>query len=183
MKNILFLDRDGVINQFPGIGKYVTRPEDFRLLPNTKKAIALLTSAGYEINVISNQGCISRGLLTLGELESMTAGMLKEVESSGGRIHGVFYCIHKTADQCECKKPKTALFHQAARGRDIDFSNAYFIGDSEEDMQAGENIGCHTVLVLSGRTQAGDLERFHFKPQTVKKDLLEAAQWLIEKRS
>ena len=180
MEKIIFLDRDGVINEFPGRGEYVTRWEDFHLLPSAKKAIALLTASGFEMNVISNQGCVSGGLLTLQELETITSKMLKGVESAGGRIHGVFYCIHKTADRCKCKKPQTALFHQAARGRDIDFSNAYFVGDSEEDMQAGENIGCRTVLVLSGRAQEEDLSRFLVKPQIVKKDLLDAAQWILE---
>ena len=47
-------------------------------------------------------------------------------------------------------------------------------------MQAGENIGCRTVLVLSGRAQEEDLSRFLVKPQIVKKDLLDAAQWILE---
>ncbi len=183
MEKIIFLDRDGVINEFPGHGEYVTRWADFHFLPNAKKAVALLTSAGFEIHVISNQGCVSRGLLTLAELEAMTSQMLKEIESAGGRLHGVFYCIHQTDDHCECKKPKSALFHQAVRGRDIDFSGCYFIGDSDEDMQAGENVGCRTVLVLSGRTREENVAQFSVKPHVIKKDLLDAVQWLLEKRS
>lgn len=183
MNGIVFIDRDGVINEFPGVGEYVTRWEDFRFLPNTKKAIALLTSAGFEINVVSNQGCVSRGMISLEELQAMTSRMLKEIEEGHGRIGGVFYCIHQTADHCECKKPKTALFHEAARGRTIDFSSSFFIGDSEEDVEAGENIGCKTLLVLSGRTDEKDVARFLVKPQFVKRDLLEAAQWILEKRS
>lgn len=183
MSALVFLDRDGVINEFPGHGEYVTRQEDFRFLPNAKKAIELLTRKGFETNVISNQGCVSRGLIALSDLEAMTARMLKEIEAEGGRIHGVYYCIHQTSDACECKKPKTALFHQALRGRDLEVSDAYFIGDSDEDMQAGENLGCKTVLVLSGKAKKSDLSRFLSKPHAVKADLWEAAQWITGQKS
>lgn len=179
---IVFLDRDGVINQFPGHGEYVTCWENFRFLPSAKEAIALLTSEGFELNVVSNQGGVSRGLMTLEDLHEMTGKMLKEVELSGGKIRGVYYCIHQTSDQCQCKKPKTALFHDAVRGRDILFESAYFIGDSEEDMQAGEKLGCRKILVLSGRTRPGDVGVFYSKPDFIKSDLMEAARWIIQKK-
>ena len=109
-KKIIFLDRDGVINKFPGMGHYVTSLKSFRFLPNVKKAIALLTKNNYEIYVISNQGCVSRGLITVEGLDKITARMLRSVQAAGGAIKKVFYCIHQTSDRCECKKPKIKFF-------------------------------------------------------------------------
>lgn len=180
---IVFLDRDGVINEFPGIGNYVTSWEEFRFVPKALDAIRWLTESGYELNVISNQGCVSRGRMTHEALQTLTAKMLKAIEAAGGAIGGVFYCIHETKDQCECKKPKTALFKQAARGRDVHWESTYFIGDSEEDMEAGKNIGCQTVLVLSGRVREAGVDSVHPKPDIVKKDLWEAVSWIIQRRS
>ncbi len=180
---VIFLDRDGVINKFPGRSDYVTRWEDFHFLPNAAKAIKLLNSKGFEVMVVSNQGCVSRGLVTMAGLEEMTSRMLKMVEKNGGKISGVFYCVHQTSDYCECKKPKTTLFKEAIRGRPVDLESTYFIGDSEEDIQAGENLGCRTVLVLSGRTAAQEVDGFKAKPHFIKKDLWEAARWITQKKS
>ncbi len=182
--SVIFLDRDGVINEFPGKGEYVTRWEDFRFIPNAIDAIRRLKEAGFEIHVVSNQGCVSRGLLTLPTLQQMTNRMLKDIENQGGKIDGVFYCIHQTSDQCECRKPKTSLFREATRGRPVAWESTYFIGDSQEDVEAGKNLGCRTMLVLSGRIQNNqEVEGMSFKPDVVKKDLWEAVRWILEEKS
>ena len=184
MSKIIFVDRDGVINEFPGLGFYVTRWEDFRFLPGALEAIALLTRAGYATLVLSNQGCVAKGLLSESALQEMTGRMLRLVEAEGGRIDGVYYCRHETSDNCECKKPNTGLFKQAAEDRPIDFGSAFFIGDTAEDVEAGKRIGCKTILVLSGKTHGtGEAARFTVKPDAIKKDLLEAAQWVIKNAS
>lgn len=179
---IILLDRDGVIVRFPGKGKYVTSPRQIRLIPNAAKAIRLLTEAGFEIMVLSNQGCVSRGLVTEAELQEMTELMLAQIRRQGGRIRGVFYCPHQSADNCECKKPKAGLFRKALDGRCGDTGSVYFIGDSQEDVAAGRHAGCRTILVLSGRVSEDEVEHFNPKPDAVKKDLWEAVQWILKKK-
>lgn len=181
--SIIFLDRDGVINEFPGMGEYVTSWESFRFIPNAIKAIRRLKESGFEIHVVSNQGCVSKGLITLPALEAMTNRMLKDVEKEGGKIDGVFYCIHQTSDQCECKKPKTTLFMEATRGKHVEWGSVYFIGDSQEDVEAGKNLGCRTVLVLSGRVKNEEVGRMSPQPDFVKKDLWETVRWILEEKS
>ncbi len=178
---VVFLDRDGVINAFPGKGLYVTKSEDLRILPGAASGISILKKAGCDIFVITNQGCVSRKYITAMELESMHGEMRRRLEGEGAVIDGIFYCPHQTSDACECKKPKTALFKKAVEGRGVDFAKTFFVGDSEEDMAAGRAIGCCTVLVLSGRTRECDVEQLVTKPDIVKKDLLEAARWIAEK--
>ncbi|OIO38573.1 MAG: hypothetical protein AUJ71_02835 [Candidatus Omnitrophica bacterium CG1_02_49_16] len=182
-KKIVFLDRDGVINRFPGQSAYVTGLQDFHLIPGALRGIRRLADAGFEVNVISNQGCIARKLITPRALRGLTARMLTKVKKAGGRIQGVFYCPHQTSDQCFCKKPNTLLFKKALRGRKLDLSKVFFIGDSREDVEAAKRLGCRSLLVLSGRTRRRDLKKFEPKPDVVKKDLLEAARWIVQKRS
>ncbi|MEI8344892.1 MAG: HAD family hydrolase [Candidatus Omnitrophota bacterium] len=179
---VIFLDRDGVINRFPGRGLYVTRAEDLYLLPDSAEAIRLLHEAGYKICVISNQGCVSRGLITKEALHAMTDAMFERIKKSGGAIDGVFYCYHQSADNCDCKKPKTGLIYQALAGRQIDPAQTFFIGDSQEDIEAGSRFGLKTVLVLSGRLSREDIEQLPVKPDYVKKDLLEAARWILSQK-
>ena len=180
---VVFLDRDGVINEFPGKGLYVTKQEAFRFIPRSLEAMRLLTEAGLDLFVVSNQGCVSRGLITQEALDRMTERMTEDVRRAGGRLRGVFYCVHQTSDACECKKPKTRLFLKALEGRSVDMASVYFVGDSREDMEAGAALGCKTVLVLSGRTGECDRETLGVRPHAVKQDLWEAAQWILEKRS
>ncbi len=160
------------------MGYYVTGWESFRFLPNAIKAIALLTRLGYEVNIISNQGCVARGFITREELKRLTDNMLKAIEKEKGKIHAVHYCYHQTSDNCECKKPKTKLFLDALGGRSVDLTKIFFIGDSQEDMAAGRALGCKTLLVLSGRTRPEDLTQIDPKPDLVKQDLWAAAQWI-----
>lgn len=183
MRRVVFLDRDGVINEFPGKGAYVTLLENFHILPQAPQAIRRLTEAGFEIYVVSNQGGISRGLIQPETLQAITKKMLEVVALHGGKINRVYYCTHQTSDQCDCKKPKTALFHRALGSKPVDLKNVYFIGDSEEDMAAGKAIGCRTVLVLSGRIQPEDVAQLPVAPEVVKHDLKEAVEWILEKKS
>ena len=109
--------------------------------------------------------------------------MLKKVKASGGRIYRVHYCLHQKADRCACKKPKTLLFEKAMKGLKIKRRDIYFIGDSEEDVQAGHAIGCQSVLVLSGRSKRRDAKFFSRRPHHIKKDLLETARWILARKS
>ncbi len=177
-----FLDRDGVINRFPGKGKYVTGFSEFKILPQALKAIRLLTEAGYELAVISNQGCVSRKLITKKSLADLTKYMLKEIREAGGRSPKVYYCVHQKADNCACKKPKTLLLKKAVGTRKIKRSEICFIGDSEEDMEAAKNFGCRPVLVLSGRSKKKDVPALSVKPDAVHKNLWEAARWLVNQK-
>lgn len=183
MKRFVFLDRDGVLVRFPGKGKYVTRFSQLRLVPRAAEAVALLTRAGYELHVVSNQGCVSRGMISRAKLDELTRRMLRLIRASGGRIRKVHYCPHQSADGCDCKKPKTRLFERAVRGRRVDRRRTFVVGDSAEDILAGRKLGCRTVLVLSGRNKRRDVRSLPAKPDFVKKDLWETARWLTRKRS
>lgn len=180
---IVFLDRDGVINEFPGKDLYVTTLEGFRPMPAALKGIRALTEAGYELHVASNQGCISRKLITWELLDRITKKMLDAVSAAGGKLDGVHYCPHQSADQCECKKPKTGLLVKALAGRKADLKRTYFVGDSEEDMKAADSFGCKKILVLSGRLKENDLPGISVKPDHVCRDLYEASQWILKNES
>ena len=177
---IIFLDRDGVLNRFPGKGRYVTRLSHFKFLPGAKKAVRLLSEAGHELVVISNQGCVSRGLLTNKNLKRMTDRMLSDIERFGGKIDQVFYCVHQTSDGCGCKKPKLGLIRKAVGRRRGILKKAFFIGDSREDIETAAGAGCRSILVLSGRSKKKDVSEFKFKPDCIKKNILEAAQWILK---
>lgn len=91
---IVFLDRDGVINRKIEDG-YVTRWSEFEFLPGVKEAIRRLKEADCGIYVVSNQACVNRGRVTREELDEITERMLSEIREAGGEVHDVAYCPHR----------------------------------------------------------------------------------------
>jgi len=178
----IFLDRDGVINKYPGDGKYVTRLRDFRFLPGSLRAVRLLTRAGYRIFVISNQAGVTKGLYSKEILDKMTDRMLAQARRQGGRIEKALYCLHTDAMNCACRKPKDGLLKQATTGQKVDKDNSYFIGDSLRDVKAGKLFGCKTILVLSGREKLKNAGRWDILPDFIAKNLLAAAKHITANR-
>lgn len=178
MKKVIFLDRDGVINKFPGYGGYVTAIKDFRFLPGSLKALKILTDDGFNIFVISNQAGVSRGVYSQEKLNRINDYMLRSVKKSGARIKKVFYCTHMPDQNCECRKPKIGSVKKALQLVNKNLKTAkdsFFIGDAESDIEAGHNAGFQTVLVLSGKEKKkAVVKNWPIKPDFIVKNLLEA---------
>ncbi len=145
----IFLDRDGVINKRTESG-FVLKWDEFEFLPGVIDAIKLINKKKIPIYVISNQSCVGRGMVTLEEVQDINARMLKELEKQGAHIDQVYFCPHHPDDGCDCRKPRTGLFKQAAKEHDIDLASSWFIGDSGTDIQAGKESGCSTYLFKAG---------------------------------
>jgi len=182
MQKILFLDRDGVINRYPGERKFVTRWEEFHFLPNALKAIRRLTEEGYEIKVISNQSGIAKGIYSQESLNEITRRMIEEVKREGGKME-VYYCPHREEDGCDCRKPKIGLFLKATQGKEVDFKSTYFVGDGSIDVEAGKRIGCKTILVGSGRTKLEDAKKWDIQPDYFAQDLWEASGIILKHKN
>ncbi|MBF0387026.1 MAG: HAD-IIIA family hydrolase [Candidatus Omnitrophica bacterium] len=183
---VVFLDRDGVINEFPGNGLYVTRVSSFHFLPRTLKAIKLLSEAGYHVFVISNQAGVGKGVFSQDKLNKITARMLKGVQAAGGRIDDVFYCTCKSSAGCHCRKPRIGNIIKALKSIDkpIDAArHAWFVGDTEGDIKTGKNAGCRTIFTLSGREDQEYMNRWDVRPDHVAEDLYDAVQFILEQDS
>ncbi|OGX37677.1 MAG: hypothetical protein A3D87_03920 [Omnitrophica WOR_2 bacterium RIFCSPHIGHO2_02_FULL_50_17] len=176
---VVFLDRDGVINEFPGNGNYVTKLKEFHFIPGALEALHLLTENDYTIFVISNQAGVGKGVYTKQKLNQITRHMLGAVKKTGGRIKRVFYCTHRSDHGCDCRKPGIGLVRRALELMNKSIRSAqraFFIGDTEVDILAGHNAGCKTIFVLSGREDRRHMRGWTVKPDFIAQNLLEAAQ-------
>lgn len=179
---IVFIDRDGVINQFPGHGDYVTKVKDFKFIPESRRAIAHLTAQGYRVIVISNQAGVGRGIFTQDTLDRITAKMIKGVKVSGGRIHAVYYCTHKPDAGCSCRKPGIGNIKNAAKQLKLTLSQlkgCYFVGDTDKDVQTAKAAGLQSILVTSGHDGYKDIEQWKVKPDLVVMNLQQAVEVII----
>ena len=141
----VFLDRDGVINR--NREEYVLDISEFEFLPNVFESLRILKSKGYKIHIISNQSCVARGLLTVQKLNEITRYMLDNIKKNGADIDSVDYCIHHPDDKCECRKPNTGMLKSVVEKNGYEISDVWFIGDRKSDIEAGNRMGCKTILV------------------------------------
>lgn len=179
-EKIIFLDRDGVINkEFVTKSDYVTKPSEFIFIPKVKAAFKILKENYFKTIVISNQAGVAKGLYSKKTLNNITEKMLKEVSAYGGKIDNVYYCLHKSDDNCSCRKPRTGLFRKAIDSKEIDFKNTYYIGDSERDVIAGKRAGLETITVLSGKSKLSDVNRWKKQPDCIAKDLYHAVEKIV----
>lgn len=157
----IFLDRDGTINKYVG---YLRTPEQFELLDGVGEAIRKINLSGYLAIVVTNQPVIARGEVTADGLQQIHNKMETMLGKEGAYLDGVYYCPHhpdkgfageveELKIVCECRKPKAGLLLQAAKDFNIDLSQSWMIGDSENDVLAGKNAGCKTALI--GETDYG----------------------------
>lgn len=182
---IIFLDRDGVINEYPGHFQYVTSWRNFKFSVGAKKALKKLFSAGYKIFVISNQAGVTKGIYSQKILDAITRNMLAELKNYGVKIAGVYYCIHINEDNCGCRKPKAGLIKKAMREHRLSKSllkNTFVVGDSVRDIETGKNAGCRTILVLSGKENIKDRASWAAKPDFIVKDLSKAVDTILSIR-
>ena len=176
-KKIVFLDRDGVINEFPGNGNYVTKVKEFHFIPGALEALKRLKENGYTVFVVSNQAGVGKGIYSQEKLNHITRRMIAEVRRNGGEIKKAYYCTHTTGHGCDCRKPNIGSIRAALTLLKKPISHAahaYFVGDTEVDVTAGKNAGCKTIFVLSGMSDRQTVLTWKVRPDFTAQDLLEA---------
>lgn len=151
----IFLDRDGTINEYVGFLKDIN---DFKLIDGVAGAIQAINRSGYLAIVVTNQPVIARGEVTEKELDEIHNKMETLLGEKGAYVDAIYYCPHhpnkgyegersELKFDCNCRKPKPGMLLEAAEEYNIDLSQSWMIGDSENDVLAGKAAGCHTVLL------------------------------------
>lgn len=146
---LIILDRDGVINH--DSAAYIKSPEEWKPIPGSLEAIALLSQAGYRVLVATNQSGVGRGLFEMATLNAIHDKMHRALGLAGGRIDGIFYCPHANDAGCNCRKPKPGMLEEIAHRFGVSLEGVPFIGDSLRDLQAAVAVGAQPILVLTGK--------------------------------
>jgi D-glycero-D-manno-heptose 1,7-bisphosphate phosphatase len=148
----IFLDRDGVINcRRPA--SYVLNSSEFVFIPGIPAALKQLATLSLPMIVISNQACVGKGLLDSAGLREITLRMHQDLADLGVFMAAAYYCVHRSDDNCNCRKPKPGLLQTAAEDYNIDLRQSIFIGDSDTDVQAGLAAGCKPILFGTPRSE------------------------------
>ena len=136
---IAFLDRDGTISkEYPDEEwNSITEPI---LLEGTIEGLKKIKEKEYEFIILTNQGLISKGIITEKQYEEYTNKLINILKENDIDILKVYHCPHRSIDNCNCKKPKTGMIDNALKDYDIDLKNSIYIGDSYSDYELAKKF-------------------------------------------
>ena len=144
-KPVIFLDRDGTINDDPG---YIRSPEQFKLLPFAAEGLRSLQEMGFDLVIITNQSGIGRGYFSTEDLAKVHQRMTELLATEGVEIRAIYFCPHTPDEKCTCRKPLTGLIKQACSEQAIQIHYSWIIGDKIADIDLGINAGIKTIQIM-----------------------------------
>lgn len=143
--HLLFLDRDGVLNE--DSPDYIKSWREFIFYPDALEFLRRLRRQKVSIVIASNQSGLHRGIIDWSDFWLMHEEMVRAVREAGGDILAAFYCPHRPDEQCGCRKPLPTLLVTAASLYRVRMESTFFIGDRITDLQAAVAAGSRPVLI------------------------------------
>jgi histidinol-phosphate phosphatase family protein len=152
-----FLDRDGTLI---ADAHYLSDPQRVRLVPGAAAAVSALNQLGVAVVVVTNQSGIGRGYITEAQYERTREQVDLLFAAAGARIDATYHCPHdpEAHGPCECRKPGTGMYRQAAGELGLELAGSLVAGDRRRDVQPATEFGGVGVLVPSVETPAADVD-------------------------
>jgi histidinol-phosphate phosphatase family protein len=145
----LFLDRDGVINERI-FGAYILNYSDFQFKEGVLESSKELFGKFARVIVVTNQQCVSKGLISELELAQLHEKMCDDFQKVGSKIDRVYAALELKGEEPFMRKPNVKMA-ELAKGDfpEIDFNKSIMVGDTDSDLRFGEMLGMKTVLIRS----------------------------------
>jgi imidazoleglycerol-phosphate dehydratase/histidinol-phosphatase len=143
---VLFVDRDGTLIEEPSDFQ-VDRLDKIRLLPGVFAALAELKAAGFQFIMVTNQDGLGSSGYPRTQFDLVQNFVLQLFSSQGIEFERVFVCPHFAHEQCQCRKPRTALLTEYLQSNPIDRARSAMIGDRETDMEFARNLSIRGLRV------------------------------------
>lgn len=190
MKKVLFLDRDGVLIELVydktlGIVRTPLNVQELKVTPFAIEFLYETKNLGYSTFIVSNQPDIALGRISQKTFDVFHKKIISLFNTPNISIDGYYYCFHhpfarvaQYKKNCDCRKPKPGLILRAQKEHDIDLSHSWIIGDGVNDIIAGHEAGCKTML-LTNSLESGYLSIIQkqlgsIQPTNIVKTLKEA---------
>ena len=161
MKRVVFLDRDGVINEDKA---YVHQWEDFKFVPGAVDAMRRLIERGFGLVIITNQSGIAHGLFSEQQYFELREAVRLYLIKNGIELLGIYHCPHhplgtvsRYAVECSCKKTAPGLILQAANDFGINLSSSILVGDKSSDIEAARSAGVGAAYIVKSNNPENDL--------------------------
>jgi D-glycero-D-manno-heptose 1,7-bisphosphate phosphatase len=180
LRRAVFLDRDGTINVDR---HYLSRPEQFELIPGAGQALRRLQDAGFLLIIVTNQSGIGRGYYSEADMHAVHARMQELLVPFGVRFERIYFSPESPEQPSLSRKPSPQSLFDARAEFGLDLALSYMVGDKLIDVETGRNAGCAANLLV--RTGYG-AEAERKSPERlggaiVVADLPAAAEWILSR--
>jgi imidazoleglycerol-phosphate dehydratase/histidinol-phosphatase len=145
-RRILFLDRDGTLNEETP-DEQIDTLEKVRLMPAVVPALLALKSAGFAFVMVTNQDGLATPAFPMDRFERAHRFILELFASQGIEFEAVCICPHFLRQDCDCRKPKTGMVREFLAAHAIDKSRSFMIGDRDTDMEFAANLGVQGLKI------------------------------------
>ncbi len=171
MRPAVFLDRDDTLIENRSVTARTAHPGDLfdpalvRLMPGVADGCKRLRNAGFALVVVSNQGCVARGVCTVAQVEATNARLSELMLRAGAGLDAVHYCPYHPKGtvapfntEHPWRKPAPGMILAAAEALGLDLSRSWLIGDAERDLEAAVAAGIsrERALLVGGERSFGD---------------------------
>jgi D-glycero-D-manno-heptose 1,7-bisphosphate phosphatase len=182
LKKAVFFDRDGTIIKEQG---YVSNVDDVIIIDGVLEGMRLLKENGFLLIMVSNQSGVARGYFSIETVYKVNARINELLKANGTMFDGMYFCPHypngivpEYSFDCECRKPRIKMALDAASDFNISLNKSYKIGDKSSDVEFGRGFGAAGVVHIA--TGYSKTELRNAKPDFYAKNLVEAANWIIQ---
>jgi imidazoleglycerol-phosphate dehydratase / histidinol-phosphatase len=180
-RRILFLDRDGTLNEETA-DEQIDSLEKVRLMPGVVPALLALKAAGFAFVMVTNQDGLGTEAFPRERFERAHRFILDLFSSQGIEFEAICICPHYKREDCDCRKPKIGMVRDFLAAQLIDPKRSYMIGDRDTDMQFADNLGVPGLrITLRGPAQEtwpaitkrilGEARRAHVHRKTKETDI------------
>jgi mannose-1-phosphate guanylyltransferase / phosphomannomutase len=149
VRPMVFMDRDGVINEDTG---WICSLNQFKMYSDVPASIAKLNNLGIRVVVITNQPVVARGDISLEDLSKLHIHFENLLAEKSAFVNAIYFCPHHPTrgfpneivslkGKCSCRKPEVGLFLEALERFPTDLSRTFMIGDSWRDERAAQRLG------------------------------------------
>jgi D-glycero-D-manno-heptose 1,7-bisphosphate phosphatase len=179
LRPAIFLDRDGTIAEEVG---YLNHASRFRMFPFVAAAIQRFNEAGLPVIVVTNQSGVGRGYFPESLVHTVNELMTTQLTDAGAKVDATYYCPHTSAENCNCRKPRTGMLDRAAGEHSLDLQRSFVVGDRYGDIELARNARARSILVRTGYGEgelAWHAAKWLVQPDFVAEDLAQAADWIL----
>ncbi len=147
----IFLDRDGVLVD-NSEHYYIWETDQLRLIDGAAENLKMLLQEGFKLFIVSNQGGISRGKYTKGDILKLHDELLQTFRLNDIEITDIAFCPHHPdIEKCMCRKPNSLMLEKLVAKYKIDKAASFFIGDSRSDMEAATKAGIKGIQIIPNK--------------------------------
>jgi imidazoleglycerol-phosphate dehydratase/histidinol-phosphatase len=145
-KRVLFLDRDGTLNEETA-DEQIDTLEKIKLLPHVIPALLELQRAGFAFVMVTNQDGIGTPRFPMESFQRAHSFIMALLNSQGIEFEAICICPHFLSEGCDCRKPKLGMVRDYLAANVVDFAHSFMIGDRLTDLEFARNLGVEGIRV------------------------------------